>query len=120
MSKGFSKEQTEAAHSAVFEQRTKVDKLVERLAKERAKLDEVTAHAVSTSPAKRTWYHDAGPLDLSQAMGAADLSAAQLDALMLRYRKRRRAEAAAKPKRKRSSRKRATTTRSTDERPPGF
>jgi hypothetical protein len=78
----------EAAHAftRLFEQRARLDQARERAARERDRLDELMAHAVSTEPASRVWYASPGVLSIEQVAGAAGITALGVDRAMERYR----------------------------------
>jgi hypothetical protein len=76
----------ERAFLGVFEQRKRLNIARERAARERDRLDELIAHAVSTDPASRVWYASPGVLSIEQAASAAGITALGVDRAMERYR----------------------------------
>jgi hypothetical protein len=78
--------EAEHAFQRLFEQRARWDHARERAARERDRLDEMIAHAVSTDPASRVWYASPGVLAIEQAAGATSLTPLGVDRAMERYR----------------------------------
>jgi hypothetical protein len=78
--------EAEHAFTRLFEQHARLNAARERAARERDRLDELIAHAVSTDPASRVWYASPGVLSIEQAAGATSLTPLGVDRAMERYR----------------------------------
>lgn len=78
--------EAQAAFTRLFEQRARLNRARERAQRERERLDELIAEAVSTDPGSRVWYAAPGVLSIEQVAGAAGTTALGVDRAMERYR----------------------------------
>lgn len=106
----------ERVFSIVHDQALKVERAEERLRKERERLEDRIAEAVTTEPTSVTWYAHPGTLTLEQAAGASMLT--ELGVHRAMERQRPRAKEAQRKERERQARARKRANRGRRDRGP--